>query len=98
MNFAAEAYLFFPGGFGTLDEFFGILTLIQTEKIPRIPIILFGNDFWNPIIKILKDDLLEKHHTINNKEFDLFKITNSEDLVIKILKEAPISKWWEMVD
>ncbi len=98
LNFAAEAYVFFPGGYGTLDELFGVLTLIQTRKIPRIPVILFGSDFWSPIVKVLNDDLLNKHHTIEGEDIELFKMTNSEDLVIKIIKEAPISEWWKMID
>ncbi|MDO8430533.1 MAG: TIGR00730 family Rossman fold protein [Candidatus Taylorbacteria bacterium] len=98
LNFAAEAYVFFPGGFGTLDELFGILTLIQTKKIPAVPIILFGKDFWNPFKDFLTETVLHQHHTIEDKDLDLFVITNSIDSVLKIVKGAPVSEWWKMMD
>src|SRR5690606_21462531 len=59
LSFSAETYIFFPGGFGTLDEFFEIVTLIQTNKIPRVPVICVGKEFWSHIVEIskhLRDD------------------------------------------
>lgn len=98
LNFAAEAYVFFPGGYGTFDELFGVLTLIQTNKIPKIPVILFGNEFWNPLVDVFKDSLLNKHHTIKEEDLDLFIVTNSIDTVIEKIKGAPVSTWWKMID
>ncbi len=98
LNFAAETYIFFPGGFGTFDELFGILTLIQTKKVPSVPVILFGKDFWNPFADFIKENLLNIHHTIKDVDMNLFIITDSTDIVIKIVKEAPVSEWWKMVD
>ena len=98
LNFAAEAYVFFPGGFGTLDELFGVLTLIQTKKIPSVPIVLFGKDFWNPLKKFLEETVMNQHHTIDENCMKLFVITDSVDTVIKIIKQAPVSEWWKMVD
>ncbi len=95
LTFSAEAYIFLPGGYGTMDELFSILTLIQTDKIPKIPIILIGKDFWNPLKDFLKTQLLDKHHTIDHSDLDLFIITDSMDKVIEIIKNAPVSNWWE---
>ncbi len=98
MCFSSECYVFFPGGFGTFDELFGTLTLIQTRKIPHVPIILFGSDFWSPVKDLIQDQMLDNHNTISPKDMDLFVITDSKDEVIKIIKEAPVSKWWNVID
>lgn len=95
LTFAAEAYIFFPGGFGTFDEFFDVLTLIQTKKIPAVPIILMGKDFWNPLNEYIESKLLNEHHTIDAKDMELYKITDSHDEAIEIIKSAPISRWWK---
>lgn len=98
LNFAAEAYIFFPGGFGTFDELFGLLTLIQTKKVPSVPIILYGKDFWNPFKDYLVKNMIDIHHTIEKEDLDLFVITNSVETTLKIIKEAPVAAWWKMVD
>lgn len=98
LNFAAEAYIFFPGGFGTFDELFGILTLVQTRKIPSVPIILFGKDFWNPLKEFITKSMLEQHHVISEDNMNLFVITDSVDNAVRIIKEAPVSAWWKMID
>ena len=98
LNFAAEAYIVFPGGFGTFDELFGILTLIQTKKIPSVPIILFGKDFWNPLKDFLIKTMIEQHHTIDEKDLNLFVITDSVETAVKIIREAPVSTWWKIID
>ncbi len=98
LNFAAEAYVFFPGGFGTFDELFGVLTLVQTKKIPSVPIILFGKDFWNPLKDYISGHMLNEHHTISEEDMNLFVITDSVDNTIKIIQDAPVSAWWKMID
>lgn len=98
LTFAAEAYIFFPGGYGTFDELFEILTLVQTEKIPKVPVILFGKDFWNPLVDFFRSHMLGEHHTLTEEDMNMFVVTNSVDNVIKIIKDAPISEWWKMVD
>jgi hypothetical protein len=98
LAFAAETYVFFPGGYGTFDELFGILTLIQTSKIPRVPIILFESGFWNPFKEFLVKDMLGATHTIDHQDLDLFEITDSQDRAIEIIKKAPVSEWWRNID
>lgn len=89
LSFAAETYIFFPGGFGTMDEFFEILTLVQTRKIVKVPIILFGSDYWRKIEKLMRDEFLTRG-VITEEDLKLFTITDNEDEVIKIIKESPI--------
>jgi uncharacterized protein (TIGR00730 family) len=98
MTFSSECYVFFPGGFGTFDELFGILTLIQTGKIPRVPIILFGKDFWIPLKNFIEAHMLNHHRTINKEDMNLFVITDSYDQAIKIIKNASVSDWWTIMD
>ena len=89
MSFSAEAYVFLPGGFGTLDELFEILTLVQTNKINKAPVILVGVDFWEDFDKLIKDKLLSKGK-INPEDIDLYTITDSEEEIVEIIKNAPI--------
>ncbi len=89
LSFSAEAYIFFPGGFGTLDEFFEIVTLVQTGKIEKMPIILFGKDYWTSVDNFLKKELLERG-TIDEEDTNLYTITESEEEAINLIKNAPV--------
>ncbi len=86
MSYTTQACIFAPGGFGTFDELFGMLTLKQTGKIGNIPIILFGSDFWNPLEKLIKDVMADKYKTVFPFELELYKITDSEDEVLEIIR------------
>ncbi len=89
LTFASEVYIYFPGGFGTLDEFFEIVTLIQTKKIERIPIVLYGADFWAPLLRWFEKDLVKKYKTISKEDLDLFAVVDSVDDAMKyILKNV----------
>ena len=79
------AYVVFPGGFGTLDEFFEALTLIQTKKISRFPVILYGSSYWSGLIDWLKGQVLELG-CINEEDLDLFKIVDSPEEVLPIIQ------------
>ena len=98
LMFAAEAYIFFPGGFGTFDELFNILTLIQTGKIPKVPIILFDSNYWNPFRQLLLDQTYKNYHAIEENDLNLFEITDSLDRAIEIIKKAPVSEWWRNIN
>lgn len=88
--FSAETYVYFPGGFGTMDELFEILTLMQTGKIPKVPVVLIGSDFWKPLFERIQEELLNDEHTIDPADVNLYKITDSLDEVISIIKNAPL--------
>lgn len=87
MSYSAEAYIFFPGGFGTLDEFFEIITLIQTKKMHRVPIVLVGSDFWDPLKDFMEKTMLQIHGTIAKKDLHLFAIIDDKDEVIEYIEE-----------
>jgi uncharacterized protein (TIGR00730 family) len=88
MRYASEVYLFFPGGYGTLDELMESLTLVQTGKIAKIPLILVGTEYWKMFDKFIKQDL-EKDHMIGESDPSLYHITDDEDEIIEIIKNAP---------
>lgn len=79
LSFAAEVYVYFPGGYGTLDEFMELITLVQTKKISKIPIVLFGKDFWQPLIDFMVNSLYEKYKTISKEDLDIFHLVDSVD-------------------
>lgn len=89
LSYAAEAYLYFPGGFGTMDELFEILTLVQTNKMDRVPIVLVGEKYWKPLDKFIKKNLL-KTGKIDEEDIDLYTITDNEDKILEIVKNAPV--------
>lgn len=76
-TYLAKAIVFFPGGFGTLDELFEMLTLLQTHKIRKhMPLVLFGTEFWKDVVNF---DALVRHGTIDARDVELVKITDSVD-------------------
>lgn len=90
LSFSAEAYIFYPGGFGTLDEFFEIITLIQTKKIYRVPIILVGSDFWKPLQVFLAEHCLLRHNAIDKRDLQLYTITDDHEEIVRIVEAAPV--------
>lgn len=83
----AQAFMVMPGGFGTLDELFEALTLIQTEKIKKFPIVLFGSDFWSGLIDWIKNTLLEEYHNISPEDLDLIKVVDDVDEAVKYVSQ-----------
>jgi len=71
----AQGYVIMPGGFGTIDEFFEVLTLIQTGKTKKVPIVVIGTEYWEPLMKWLKEYMI-KFKFIEDFDMDLFKITD----------------------
>ena len=83
----AQGFVVMPGGFGTLDEFFEAVTLIQTYKAEKFPIILVGSDFWRGLIEWVKQTLLLENKTISEDDLNLFQIADTKEEVLKILEK-----------
>ena len=79
LTYASEVYVYFPGGYGTLDEFFEIVTLVQTKKIRRVPIILFDKEYWTPLIEFLTNKVYKEHGAIDAADLELFTLVDTVD-------------------
>ncbi|MCI0597713.1 TIGR00730 family Rossman fold protein [Candidatus Parcubacteria bacterium] len=79
LTFASHVYVYFPGGFGTLDEFYEILTLVQTKKIQRIPIVLYGREYWAPILRHFEETLLQHYHSVDEEDLKLYHVVDTVD-------------------
>jgi len=77
-------FVYMPGGFGTLDEFFEVLTLVQTHRIPHFPLILFGSDYWTGLLKWMKSTLKTGGY-IGPDDLDLFKIVDTPEEAVKLI-------------
>jgi len=77
-------FVFMPGGFGTLDEFFEVLTLVQTQRIPQFPLVLFGKEYWKGLIRWMKDRL-ESGEFISPGDLDLYKLTDDPQEAVDII-------------
>jgi len=84
---SAQAYVYFPGGFGTLDEMFEIVTLIQTGKMQKIPVVLVGKEFWAPLFDWARTTLV-KEGTINPKDLELMQIVDTAEEAFKIVENS----------
>ena len=84
----AVGFICFPGGFGTMDEFFESMTLIQTHKTAPFPVVLIGTEFWSGLVDWMKQTMLEKHGTISENDMDLFRVTDSVDEAVKIIYDC----------
>ncbi len=83
----SQGFVVMPGGFGTLDELFEAITLIQTHKIDRFPIILVGSAFWKGLLDWVKTTLLAESHNISPKDLDLLHVVDTAGEVVDILDE-----------
>lgn len=85
----AVAYIIMPGGFGTLDELFESLTLIQTKRIRHFPVILVGSDYWGGLLHWIKDVMI-KEKTISESNLDIFQIVDSPEEAVAIIKRRVV--------
>lgn len=84
----ACAFVILPGGFGTMDELFEALTLVQTEKAKLFPIILFGKSYWKGLIGWMKNNMVKLGY-VNPKELDMFTVTDDPNEVLRVIKKSP---------
>ena len=100
----AAGLVFFPGGFGTLDEFHDLMTLIQTEKVHRLPLVLFGRDFWEGLLAWLRETVLERFGHVSPEDLLLYHLTDDpadavgyicDHLVSRDREPVPTQKKWD---
>lgn len=83
----SQGFIVLPGGFGTMDELFEALTLIQTNKIGRFPIVLVGEEYWTGLVDWLKNTMLEKESNISEGDLDLFHIVDNATDAVQVIDE-----------
>lgn len=83
----AQAFVAMPGGFGTMDELFEVLTLIQTKKITAVPVVLVGTEFWAGMREWIIEVMLEKFGNVSSKDIDLLPMTDDPDEVLRIIND-----------
>jgi len=89
LDFSAEAYIFFPGGFGTLDEFFELITLVQTRKMDTIvPIILIGRAYWGPLLTWMEDEMLLNLGAIAPRDLRIWTLTDDLDEAVRLVESG----------
>jgi uncharacterized protein (TIGR00730 family) len=81
----AQGFVVLPGGFGTLDELFEAITLIQTNKVEHFPIIIVGKKYWEPLLGWIKETMIEKEQNADAKDLELFHVVDTSDEVFKII-------------
>jgi uncharacterized protein (TIGR00730 family) len=103
----AVGFIFFPGGYGTMDEFYDTMTLIQTSKIHRLPVVLFGADFWRGQLEWMRRTLLERFEHISPEDLDLVYLTDDpadavrhicENLAPRDREPTPEALKWDTPD
>jgi uncharacterized protein (TIGR00730 family) len=92
LSYYAQAYVYFPGGFGTMDEMFELLTLIQTKKVPRIPIVLVGKEYWQNLAGFIEKFVFEEYQNIDKEDMELYKIVDTAEEAFEIIKNSPERK------
>lgn len=91
----ASAFICFPGGYGTLDELFETLTLIQTGKTAPLPIVLFGASYWGGLVEWMQRTLIP--HFINSADLDIFRIVDTPQAAVRAIKQGVKHPWWRAV-
>lgn len=94
MSASAQAYVFFPGGYGTMDELFDMLTLIQTEKMEKVPCVLVGKKFWNGLDDWMRTTMLENLQTIDAQDLNLYTIVDTAAEAFELLKNTKERKYF----
>ncbi|HVY67916.1 MAG TPA: TIGR00730 family Rossman fold protein [Patescibacteria group bacterium] len=88
----SSLYVFFPGGFGTLDEFFEMVTLIQTRKIRPVPVILVNREFWTPLLDWIRSSMFEKNHAIAQDDMEIYHLVDNAEEAYEVIKDLGKNK------
>jgi uncharacterized protein (TIGR00730 family) len=92
----ASAFVCFPGGFGTLDEFFEVLTLVQTLKVEPFPIVLYGSGYWGGLVEWIKAQL--RPSFIDPEDTDIFRLADTPKQAVKLVTQGIAKPWWRPLD
>ncbi|MGV9001689.1 MAG: TIGR00730 family Rossman fold protein [Candidatus Saccharimonadaceae bacterium] len=92
MTLDASAYIYASGGFGTFDELFEVMTLIQTGIVPQVPVILLGKDFWMPFDSFIRDTLADRYHTIEPEDRSLYIITDDIKQIVEVIESSTLER------
>lgn len=87
LSFASEVYVFMPGGFGTLDEFFELVTLVQTRKIPRMPLVLVGKSYWEPLLSWIEKELYIHYHAVDREDLEIYHVVDTVEEAYEYIME-----------
>ncbi|MBB3083016.1 TIGR00730 family Rossman fold protein [Geodermatophilus sabuli] len=87
----AQAFVILPGGFGTLDELFEALTLVQTRKVTRFPVVLFGSEYWSGLVDWIRSTMVPAA-TVKESDLDLFTVTDDVEEVVRVIQEAEAAR------
>ncbi len=85
LTYASEVYVYFPGGFGTLDEFFEIVTLVQTKKIRKVPIVLFDREYWTPLLTFIEKEMYENRKAVDKADMELYRVVDTVDEAVEYI-------------
>ena len=94
LSASAQAYVFFPGGFGTLDEFFEMVTLVQTEKMEHVPMVCVGKDYWHGLDEWLRGTVLDKYSAIDDTDPSLYTIVDTAAEAYELIKDSKERKYF----
>ncbi len=90
LSFAAQAYVFFPGGFGTLNELTELMMLVQTKKIDPLPLILVGKDFWRPFMKWVDEHIYREHAAIDKEDMQIYHLAENVEEAFDIIQAIEV--------
>ncbi len=88
LSFASQFYIFFPGGFGTMDELFEMLTLVQTKKTSPVPIILVGREFWAPLVDFITNTIYRYGNAISEDDLQLFHVADDAEGAMRFITDC----------
>lgn len=94
LSASAQAYVFFPGGFGTMDEFFEMVTLIQTAKMEPVPVVCLSQDFWQPMDDWIRTTMIAEYDTVLPEERQLYHIVDSAEAAFELIKDSKERKYF----